>query len=66
MEASMNVGDLVRRIKLDNHPKQDPRVGIVQDTFVAHPVAGTLCCVVLWHDETTGHYFDTCLEVLCK
>ena len=58
----MNVGDLVRRIKLDNHPKQDPRVGIIQDTF--GPMAGTLCCVVVWNCGDTGHYFDTCLEVL--
>ena len=61
----MQIGDLVRRIKLDNHPKQDPRVGIIQDTFKAHP-EGKLVCVVLWHNDDTGHYFNTCLEALCK
>jgi len=61
----MKIGDLVRRIKLDNHPKQDPRIGIVQDTFLAHP-NGQLVCVVVYHNGDTGHYFDTCLEVLCK
>ena len=60
----MQIGDLVRRIKLDNHPEQDPRVGIVQDTFLG--LDGSLCCVVLWHNENTGHYFSTALEVLCK
>ena len=59
----MKVGDLVKRKKVPLALRQDPRVGIVQDTFLAHP-KGELCCVVLWHDETTGHYFDTCLEVL--
>ncbi len=61
----MQVGDLVRRIKLDNHPDQDRRVGIVQHTFMPHP-DGKLCCVVLWNIGDTGHYFDTCLEVLCE
>ena len=37
----MQVGDLVRRIKLDNHPEQDPRVGIVQETFLG--LDGYLC-----------------------
>ena len=59
----MKIGDLVRRTKLDNHPKQDPRVGIVQETFKAHP-DGKLCCLVLWHNGDMGHYFDTSLEVL--
>ena len=59
----MKVGDLVRTIKHDNDPKQDPRVGIVQHTFVAHP-KGELCCAVVWHNGDTGHYFDTCLEAL--
>ena len=58
----MQIGDLVRRIKLDNHQKQDPRIGIVQDTFFG--LDGSLCCVVLWHNENKGHYFSTALEVL--
>jgi len=61
----MQIGDLVRRIKLDNHLKQDPRIGIVQDTIVSHP-DGKLVCVVQWHNGQAGHYFNTCLEALCK
>jgi hypothetical protein len=61
----MNVGDLVRRKKVPVALRQDPRVGIVQSTFPSHP-DGQLVCTVQWHDETTGHYFDTCLEALCK
>ena len=56
----MQVGDLVRRAETI-----DPRVGIVQHTFMPHP-DGKLCCVVLWSSGDTGHYFDTCLEVLCE
>jgi len=65
MEASMNVGDLVRRKKVPLALRQDPRVGIVQSTFPSHP-EGKLVCVVQWHDKTTGNYFNTCLEALCK
>jgi hypothetical protein len=54
----MKVGDLVRRAETI-----DPRVGIVQHTFMPHP-DGKLCCVVLWHNGDTGHYFDTCLEAI--
>ena len=59
----MKIGDLVRRIKLVNHPKQDPRVGIVLDTFASHP-EGKLVCVVQWHNGQEGHYFNTCLVAL--
>ena len=52
----MKVGDLVRRAETI-----DPRIGIVQEAFIAHP-DGKLCCLVLWHNGDTGHYFDTCLE----
>ena len=52
----MKVGDLVRRAETI-----DPRIGIVQEAFKAHP-DGKLCCLVLWHNGDTGHYFDTCLE----
>ena len=61
----MNVGDLVRRKKVPLALRQDPRVGIVQSTFPSHP-EGKLVCVVQWHDKTTGNYFNTCLEALCK
>jgi len=61
----MNVGDLVRRKKVPLALRQDPRVGIVQSTFPSHP-EGKLVCVVLWHNDDTGHYFDSCLEALCK
>ena len=61
----MNVGDLVRRKKVPLALRQDPRVGIVQSTFASVP-EGKLVCVVQWHDKTTGNYFDTCLEALCK
>ena len=60
----MNVGDLVRRKKVPLALRQDPRVGIVRDTFLG--LDGSLCCAVLWHDETDGQYFSTALEVLCK
>ena len=59
----MKVGDLVRRKKVPLALRQDPRVGIVQSTFPSKP-DGQLVCVVQWHDETTGNYFNTCLEVL--
>ena len=59
----MKVGDLVRRNDQSEYPEQDPRVGIVQHTFMPHP-DGELCCVVLWHNGDTGHYFDTCLEAI--
>ena len=61
----MQVGDLVRRIKWADAPQQDPRIGIVQDTIVSHP-DGKLVCAVHWHNGQAGHYFNTCLEVLCK
>ena len=61
----MQIGDLVRRKKVPLALRQDPRVGIVQHTFMAHP-DGKLCCVVVWNSGDTGHYFDTCLEALCK
>ena len=61
----MKIGDLVRRIKRGDAPKQDPRIGIVQDTIVSHP-DGKLVCVVHWHNGQEGHYFNTCLEALCK
>jgi len=56
----MKVGDLVRRAETI-----DPRVGIVQETFKAHP-DGKLCCLVLWHNGDEGYYFNTSLEVICK
>jgi len=61
----MNVGDLVRRKKVQLALRQDPRIGIVQETFKAHP-EGKLLCVVVFTDGSSGHYFDTCLEALCK
>mgnify|MGYP001229999018 FL=1 len=61
----MNIGDLVRRKKVPLALRQDPRVGIVQGTFPSHP-DGQLVCTVMWHDKTTGNYFNTCLEALCK
>jgi predicted O-linked N-acetylglucosamine transferase (SPINDLY family) len=61
----MKIGDLVRRKKVPLALRQDPRVGIVQSTFPSHP-EGKLVCVVQWHDKTTGNYFNTCLEALCK
>jgi hypothetical protein len=61
----MNVGDLVRRKKVPLALRQDPLVGIIEETFMAHP-DGKLCCTVLWHNGDTGHYFDSCLEALCK
>ena len=54
----MKVGDLVRRWGTN-----DPRIGVIQRTFKPHP-DGEVCCLVLWHNGDTGHYFDTCLEEL--
>ena len=61
----MKIGTLVRRKKVPLALRQDPRIGIVQDTFPSHP-DGKLVCVVQWHNGQRGDYFDTCLEVLCK
>ena len=57
----MKVGDLVRRWGTD-----DPRIGVIQQTFKANGVRGEVCCLVLWHNGDTGHYFDTSLELICK
>ena len=59
----MNVGDLVKRKKVPLALRQDPRVGIVQATFPSHP-EGKLVCVVQWHDQTTGSYFNSCVEAI--
>jgi len=61
----MQIGDLVRRIQWADAPQQDPRIGIVQDTIVSKP-DGKLVCVVHWHNGDAGHYFNTCLELICK
>ena len=54
----MKVGDLVRRWATN-----DPRIGIIQETFRANP-AGKMCCLVLWHNGDEGHYFHTSLEAI--
>ncbi len=56
----MRIGTIGRRAETI-----DPRIGVVQEAFKAHP-DGKLLCLVLWNSGDTGHYFDTCLEVLCK
>ena len=55
----MSVGDLVRRWGTD-----DPRIGVIQETFKANGVRGEVCCLVFWHNGDKGHYFDTSLEVI--
>ena len=57
----MRIGTIVRRAETI-----DPRIGIVQEVKSPSKPRHKTLCLVLWNSGDTGHYFDTCLEVICE
>ena len=57
----MQIGTIVRRAETI-----DPRIGIVQEVKYPPKSHHKMLCLVLWNSGDTGHYFDTCLEIICE